>query len=107
MLKMKKADDADVQDFNAATRRTKMAIAEDAAGGAARADKTALKVEADLMAGADLTAEADSEAAVLIEQIGVTRNVYRNYRLSETGEPTGYISNVEREENMKRLLWVN
>lgn len=45
-----------------------------------------------------------SRAEFLIEQLRTSRRIYRNYILSTNGQPTGYASNCEREQNMKSLF---
>lgn len=49
-------------------------------------------------------AEPESPAEFLIEQLALSHRVYRNNIDASSGAPTGYISNVEREENMKYLF---
>jgi len=51
-----------------------------------------------------LRPQPDSRGQFLIEQLHVSRQVYRNYFRAVDGEPTGYASNCEREENMKTLF---
>lgn len=46
----------------------------------------------------------NSEAEFLLDQLVLSSRVYRNNALAGTGQPTGYDSNLEREENMKTLF---
>lgn len=46
----------------------------------------------------------NSEAEFLLDQLVLSSRIYRNNALAGTGQPTGYDSNLEREENMKSLF---
>lgn len=48
--------------------------------------------------------KAGSEAEFLISQMLISARIYKNNRAAGAGQPTGYISNLEREENMKALF---
>lgn len=48
--------------------------------------------------------EAGSRAEWLIDQLTLSHRVYRNNIDASGGAATGYVSNVEREENMKSLF---
>ena len=51
-----------------------------------------------------LKPKAGSRGEFLVQQLQTSRRIYRNYFRAVDGEPTGYISNCEREENMKFLF---
>jgi hypothetical protein len=49
-------------------------------------------------------AKKDSEAEFLLSQMILSAQIFKNNRLAEAGQLTGYSSNLEREENMKWLF---